>query len=339
MSLIKYIFVVATLLSIKAYAMNPNWKPVDTELYELTKDLGYYESDSILEKIKDLIAKGADVNVKDINGYTALMGAVWRSNPKFAEILIKAGANVHERDKDGNTPLLLAMATRKSAPLTKERIAKMLIDAGADINAQNYSGNTPLKWAPAEIKSKLLEFEKHAKTLKPESPLEATPLEQTHSGKQEEETYNAYTPLSPEEMEQMKNETRRHLEEHYPHLLPKPLESKQEKIEQVMEIQPQHTEKSSEHIPIEPPKQLSQKNQDASAHSLEQIEQEIAAEIDRLHPEQRKIFNETVKRLEEEEAIRNLEKQIYGFIDYSEEGDEKREEIKEVLEQLKRDNE
>ena len=58
-----------------------------------------------LEGIKDLLAKGADVNAKDDDGGTPLLIAVTLGNKEIAELLIANGADVNVKDKHGGTPL------------------------------------------------------------------------------------------------------------------------------------------------------------------------------------------------------------------------------------------
>ena len=77
---------------------------------------------------------------------------VWRSNvttlaidnqwkPHEVLALIKEGADIGARDKQGNTPLHIA------GRCNKDVIALMLIHEGADVDAKNNAGNTPLHWA------------------------------------------------------------------------------------------------------------------------------------------------------------------------------------------------
>ena len=59
----------------------------------------------VVESVHDEYLKaGADIEVKDEKGKTALMWAArWHSNPEVIEVLLKAGANPKAKDKYGNT--------------------------------------------------------------------------------------------------------------------------------------------------------------------------------------------------------------------------------------------
>jgi ankyrin repeat protein len=85
--------------------------------------------DGDIQTVKDLLAKGANVNAKDETGKTALLWvAPARDNPEMIKLLIAKGATA------------LMIAASQSNP----GIIAELIEAGAEINAQNNSGGTAL---------------------------------------------------------------------------------------------------------------------------------------------------------------------------------------------------
>jgi len=98
-------------------------------------------------KVKELIKKGANVN----NTYnfgkptTALVQAAGGGHMEIVRALLKAGANVHHRDKYGGTALHAA------ANYGHVAIAKLLLEAGADVNAKNSIQETPLWNAAAYL--------------------------------------------------------------------------------------------------------------------------------------------------------------------------------------------
>ena len=88
-----------------------------------------------------LIDAGADVNIKDKDGSTALMWASDNGHTETVKLLIDAGADVNIKNKYGRTALMWASRCNR-----KETV-KLLIDAGADVNAKDEDGWTALIWA------------------------------------------------------------------------------------------------------------------------------------------------------------------------------------------------
>ena len=86
-------------------------------------------SAAIATAVRAALARKADVNVAQIDGSTALHWAVERDDLEMADLLIRAGARVAARTREGVTPLQLA-ATNGSAPMIDR-----LLKAGADPNA------------------------------------------------------------------------------------------------------------------------------------------------------------------------------------------------------------
>jgi ankyrin repeat protein len=81
--------------------------------------------------VSAFLAKGADVNVKDSQGGTALTWSVARRVPDSVRLLIAAGANVNACDHAGMSALKLARA--KNLP----EIVDVLVKAGAYEDSKN----------------------------------------------------------------------------------------------------------------------------------------------------------------------------------------------------------
>ena len=89
-----------------------------------------------------LIEHAADVAKKDAYGDTVLHTATMTSlAPSILELLVAGGADVNARNKDGVSPLLIAVQKRNFAHV------KFYAERGADINSADKAGNTPLSLA------------------------------------------------------------------------------------------------------------------------------------------------------------------------------------------------
>jgi ankyrin repeat protein len=131
------------------------------------------------EAVRAALARTADVNLPRSDGSTALHWAVERDDLDMADVLIRAGAHVTVRTREGVTPLQLA-AANGSAPILvrllragadpnaaltpagdtalmmaartgKADAVHALLEAGADVNAaETWGGTTALMWAVSE---------------------------------------------------------------------------------------------------------------------------------------------------------------------------------------------
>ena len=104
-----------------------------------------------LSLVKSLIEQGTPVDQPcDFNRWTALHAAAHKGHVEIAEFLIKHGANVNVKDKDGYTPLhntagsFLKGYPRKRTEADRNRIAALLLKHGACLNATINHGDTPL---------------------------------------------------------------------------------------------------------------------------------------------------------------------------------------------------
>ncbi|QCJ41258.1 hypothetical protein FAY30_04745 [Bacillus sp. S3] len=90
------------------------------------------------DTISKLINNGANINVQDSKGRTALMNATYNNDVETAKILIKAGADVNIQDDMKNNPFLYAGAEGYID------ILELTIKAGADPTITNRYGGTAL---------------------------------------------------------------------------------------------------------------------------------------------------------------------------------------------------
>ncbi|MEW6600601.1 MAG: ankyrin repeat domain-containing protein [Nitrospirota bacterium] len=96
------------------------------------------------ENVEILIDNGADIEAKDNNGRTALMWLIYASasdETEALELLLSKGADIEAKDKNGQTALMYAVLQGDT------KIAKLLIDKGADIEAKDDDGRTALMLA------------------------------------------------------------------------------------------------------------------------------------------------------------------------------------------------
>ena len=94
-----------------------------------------------VDRVQPFLADGADANVRDDSGNTALHYAAAFGYTEMAQILVDAGADVDAQGRIGNTPLHLASQEGHSD------VVAIFIDRGADLNAENEFGGTALAFA------------------------------------------------------------------------------------------------------------------------------------------------------------------------------------------------
>ncbi len=109
-----------------------------TPLFEAcTLPYDRYYNKKYIQAIKTLIDNGADINIADKDGETPLHLAI-SSDEEFAQILLENGAKVNTKDVNGQTAFHLAC--KKST----YQLVKLLLDHDADINNPDNEGLTPL---------------------------------------------------------------------------------------------------------------------------------------------------------------------------------------------------
>jgi ankyrin repeat protein len=98
-----------------------------------------------VERVRTLLAAGADARAATRLGVTPLQLAAINGNSTIARLLVDAGAPVDVVLPEGETVLMTAARTGRPELLT------LLLDRGADVNArEKWYGETALIWAAAE---------------------------------------------------------------------------------------------------------------------------------------------------------------------------------------------
>ncbi len=91
--------------------------------------------------LRSLIDAGADVNLAQVDGMTALHWAVYNDDAASARMLVRAGAKVNTVNRYGVPPLSLACTNANA------EMVKLLLEAGADAKAALPGGETVLMTA------------------------------------------------------------------------------------------------------------------------------------------------------------------------------------------------
>ena len=99
-----------------------------------------------LAYVKFLIGQGANANMRNKKGETALVIACNLGFTEAVPVLIAAGARVDESSSTGETPLITAVHNRNIA------LMRFLLQAGADPDRADNSGRTARDYASLDAK-------------------------------------------------------------------------------------------------------------------------------------------------------------------------------------------
>ena len=91
-----------------------------------------------VEAVRDLLDAGAKVNLRDEDGDTALMSAAEAGRAEIVELLLKAGAKINGWNEEGRTALM------KAAAAGSADVVRLLLQAGADHSLRDNEGHTAL---------------------------------------------------------------------------------------------------------------------------------------------------------------------------------------------------
>ena len=105
--------------------------------------IAFLRGEGDLDIVKRALAEGKDINPVDEDGWTVLIHACyWRwGEVKHVLFCLENGADIHQANEDGDTPLHYASHDGKTD------ICQLLLERGADVNHAGYRGYTPLHFA------------------------------------------------------------------------------------------------------------------------------------------------------------------------------------------------
>jgi hypothetical protein len=103
--------------------------------YGKCDDLLHAARYGILEKLASEIANGIDINMRNPDGWFALLMSVYHGQTEAVKFLIGKGADVNQVGRRGNSAIMLA------GQGAHQQIKKLLIESGADITAVNMNRN------------------------------------------------------------------------------------------------------------------------------------------------------------------------------------------------------
>lgn len=98
---------------------------------------------------RSLIQQGANVDLQDKKGFSALHVAVLRGEYQFAEILLQHGARTDLQDIFGNNPLF-------RVPRGQTAMMQLLLDHGCDPYHKNKAGHSAYEMLSLDPETKVL---------------------------------------------------------------------------------------------------------------------------------------------------------------------------------------
>lgn len=103
--------------------------------------------DATLPIVKELLANGARVSDVNAAGATPLMLAARATANETIQLLLKSGASINAKDKQGQTALMFAVKHYFSPAPPVTQTVKLLLAAGAAINDVDANGHSALMYA------------------------------------------------------------------------------------------------------------------------------------------------------------------------------------------------
>ena len=95
-------------------------------------------------KVRELLKQGTDIHARDPQGRTPLILALENNQTQVARVLLQAGADFTDNDPSGHNPLTLAVSRRDM------KSVYLLIQEGMNPNGRDVNGDIPLHMALKE---------------------------------------------------------------------------------------------------------------------------------------------------------------------------------------------
>ena len=144
-----------------------------------------------MDDISWLIGQGASMKVTDKNGYTPLMHMLGWGNTSYIEAMIKHGADVNYRHPANGRSILQLAALRSSAA-----IVGIMLEAGGEVFQADKDGDTALALARKRGDAEVLQLvEARAPAQQPDYRQREALLKAVDTGMQIEKAFRPLKPL------------------------------------------------------------------------------------------------------------------------------------------------
>ena len=108
-----------------------------------------------VERVRTLIEAGADVNVRNHKGQSALHCAAKAGFVDIVALLLEQGCEVDAQDRGGETPLAAALRSTVKDKAKLLDVVRLIVNAGADADLADHKGRSPRAIAGAKRNARL----------------------------------------------------------------------------------------------------------------------------------------------------------------------------------------